>query len=153
LKECGSVVSINDDIAVVVIGMSGACKKCSLCMASSDGKEMLLLAKNELGAKEGDDVEIEILPGKVLAAAFVVYMIPVVMTIIGFMLGNFLTGGSETATLPIILAVLFLVGSFFGVWIYDMRIRRHERQQAVVRRILTGDEDERARVKLVKFGG
>jgi sigma-E factor negative regulatory protein RseC len=152
LREKGCIVSINNDIAVVGIGMSGACKKCGLCMASSDGKEMLILAKNDIGAHEGDSVEIEILPGKVVAAAFVVYMIPVVMTVIGFLVGNALTGGSETSLLPIILAVVFLVGSFFGVWVYDMRVRRHERQQARITRLLTGEE-ERSRVEVIKFGG
>jgi sigma-E factor negative regulatory protein RseC len=153
LRESGCVVSINDDIAVVAVGMSGACKKCGLCLASSDGKEMLLLAKNEVGAREGDSVEIEILPGRVLAAAFIIYMIPVVMTIIGFLVGSTLTGGSETSALPIVLAVLFLVGSFAGVWLYDMRIRRHERSQARVTRIMTGGVTDGPDNQLDTFGG
>lgn len=152
MRESGCVVSVNDDVAVVAIGMSGACRKCGLCLASSDGREMLLLAKNGAGAREGDSVEIEILPGRVLAAAFVVYMIPVVMTIVGFLLGNFLTGGSETAATPIVLAVLFLVASFVGVWVYDMRIRKHERRHATVTRILT-EEEKKKKVELVRFGG
>jgi sigma-E factor negative regulatory protein RseC len=153
LRESGCVVSVNDDVAVVAVRMSGACKKCGLCLASSDGKEMLLLAKNEIGAREGDSVEIEILPGKVIAAAFVVYMVPVVMTIVGFLVGNALTGGSESSALPIILAVLFLAGSFAGVWIYDMRVRRHEAGQAKVTRITTGAEDSGPHDGQAGFGG
>jgi sigma-E factor negative regulatory protein RseC len=153
LRESGCVVSVNGDIAVVAVRMSGACEKCGLCLASSDGKEMLLLAKNEIGAREGDDVDIEILPGKVIAAAFVVYMIPVVMTIFGFLLGSALTGGSDTSALPIVLAVLFLVGSFAGVWLYDMRVRRHETRQATVTRITTGAHGKGPGVGQDGFGG
>lgn len=154
MTETGRVVSVNDDAAVVAMRMSGACKKCGLCMTSGDGKEVLLLARNDADAAMGDAVEVEISPGRVLAAAFVVYLIPVLMTVVGFLVGSAVSGGSEESDLPILLAVVFLVVSFVGVWLFDVHIRKSDRREATVRRVLTDEEAGEARhIEIVKFGG
>ena len=147
-------MSVNGDAAVVAMGMSGACKKCGLCMASSDGKEILLLARNEAGAGAGDAVEIEISPGRVLVAAFALYMLPVLMTIVGFLVGSAISGGSEESALPIVLAIVFLVLSFLAVWLFDLKVRKSDRREATVTKILSEEEAEVSpRIQIVKFGG
>lgn len=151
MREYGHVVSISEQAAVVAMRMSGECKKCGLCMKSSDGKEVLLLAKNEVDASVGDIVEIEISPGKVIAAAFIVYMIPIIMTVVGFLIGSALVGGSEESGIPIGMAVIFLVASFFGVWMYDKRVRRKETREATVLRVV--EDEDKKHVELVKLGG
>lgn len=154
MMEVGQVASVKKNTAVVVLPSSGECERCGICMSASGGRESILLARNAIGALEGDTVEVEIAAGKVLAAAFTVYMVPVIMTVLGFMLGSRLTGGAEEASLPIVLAVVFLVASFVGVWLYDRRLRKVERRQAVIVRILSEDEAERhPRVESVTLGG
>jgi sigma-E factor negative regulatory protein RseC len=140
MREIGCVRSASGDTAMVAMPMSGECKKCGICAVAAGGKEVLLEATNAVGASQGDTVEIEIAAGRVVAAAFIVYMIPIIMTIVGFLIGNVITGGDADATLPIVLAVVFLVVSFLLVWTYDRRLRKVERRQAVVTRILTEDE-------------
>ena len=142
VKEIGCVTSVKGDAATVAMPMSGECKKCGICEVAADSKEVLLEARNDAGAREGDTVEIEIAPGRVLAAAFIIYMIPILMTIVGFLVGSAAAGGAPDASLPIVLAVVFLVVSFVLVWLYDRRIRRTERRHAVVTRVLTEDEAE-----------
>jgi positive regulator of sigma E activity len=78
----------------------------------------------------------------VLAAAFIIYMIPILMTIVGFLVGSAAAGGDPDAGLPIVLAVVFLVVSFVLVWLYDRRLRKAERRHAVVTRTLTEEEVE-----------
>lgn len=154
MKEVGRVVSVNDDAAVVAMGTSGACEKCGLCLATSDDKEILLLATNEAGAGPGDAVEIEISPGRVLVAAFALYMLPVLLTIVGFVVGSAISDGSEESVLPIALAVAFLIVSFVIVWLFDLKIRKAERRRATVKRILTEEEAKASpRIEIVKFGG
>jgi sigma-E factor negative regulatory protein RseC len=154
VTEVGRVVSVNDDAAVVAMGKSGSCDKCGLCMASSDGREVLLLARNEARAGPGDTVEIEISAGKVLVAAFSLYMLPVLMTILGFVVGSAISDGSEESVLPIALAVTFLVVSFLAVWLFDLKIRKTERRHATVMRVLSEEEAKAApRIEVVKFGG
>jgi sigma-E factor negative regulatory protein RseC len=152
MREIGRVASVSDSTAVVAMRASGACKKCGLCMAAGDGKEVLLLARNEVGAEQGDAVEIEITAGRVLVAAFALYMLPVLMTIAGFLVGNAITGGSEESVLPIVLAVVFLAASFVAVWALDSRTRKRERRDATVIRVLS-DEDADSRISIVKLGG
>lgn len=154
MTEIGCVVSVKDDAAVVSMPMSPECRKCGVCLAAGDGRDVLVLAKNAAGAGVGDAVEIEIEAGKAVAAAFVIYMIPVFMTIAGFIVGNAITGGAEDANLPIALAVVFLVASFVGVWLYDVRLRRTQRHTAVVTRVVSEDEAEKKRrVREVTLGG
>lgn len=154
MKEKGCVVSVKDDAAIVAMPMSKECESCGACLISSEGKEVVLLARNEAEAAEGDMVEVEIAAGRVVAAAFIIYVIPLLMTIVGFLLGNNIAEGDPNSQLPIVFAVLFLVGSFVGVWLYDMRLRRVERREAVVTRILAQDETEAGgRISRVKLGG
>jgi sigma-E factor negative regulatory protein RseC len=153
VREVGSVISVKDDAVVVAMPMSGACDKCGMCIATADRREVLLLAKNGPGASVGDSVEIEIAASKVIAAAFIVYMVPVFMTIIGFFVGGAVAGPGDSE-LPIVTAVVFLVLSFVGVWLYDLKLRKVERRQAVVTRILTDEETKnRRRVQTVSLGG
>jgi sigma-E factor negative regulatory protein RseC len=153
VREIGCVISVKDDAVVVAMPMSGACEKCGMCIATADRKEVLLLAKNEPGASVGQHVEIEIAAGKVVAAAFIIYMIPIFMTIIGFFVGSAAAGPGDSQ-LPIVVAIAFLVLSFIGVWIYDLKLRKVEQRQAVVTRILTEEEaKDRRRVQPISFGG
>jgi sigma-E factor negative regulatory protein RseC len=154
LTEKGCVVSVKDDAAVVAMPMSKECESCGACLVAGEGKEVVLLARNEANAREGDIVEVEIAAGRVVAAAFIIYVIPLILTIVGFVVGNALAHGDPDSRLPIILAVVFLVGSFVGVWMYDMRLRRVERREAVVVRVLSPDESEGdKRISRVKLGG
>jgi sigma-E factor negative regulatory protein RseC len=154
VKEVGQVASIKGDAAVVVMTVSGECERCGVCMVASGDREAILLARNSVGAVEGDTVEVEISAGKVLAAAFTIYMIPIIMTIAGFAIGNAISGGAEDAVMPIVLAVAFLVTSFVGVWLYDRRLRKTERAQAVVVRVLPQDEATgHSHVESVTLGG
>ncbi len=133
---------------------SQECEACGACLLGVEGKEVLLLARNEANASEGDTVEIEIAPGRVMAAAFIIYVIPILLTIVGFVVGNAMTGGDPESDVPIFMAVGFLVVSFIAVWLYDLRLRRVERREAVVIRVLTDVEcAETSRVSRVKFGG
>ena len=154
MKEVGQVVSVKGDAAIVVMPVSGACERCGICMVASGGREVLLLARNSAGAAQGDTVEVEIGAGKVIAAAFTIYMVPVIMTIVGFALGNAVTGGAEDASLPIVLAVAFLGASFIGVWLYDRHLRKAERRQAIVVRVLPEDEAKgHPRIESITLGG
>lgn len=154
MRETGCVVSVKDDAAIVAMPTSKECESCGACLLAGEGKEVLLLARNAAGAAEGDTVEVEIASGRVVAAAFVIYVLPILLTIVGFFVGSAIAGGSEDSGLPIMMAVVFLVASFVGVWMYDLRLRRVERRQAVVTRVLeTSESDKASRISKVKLGG
>ncbi len=154
MREIGCVISVKDDAAIVAMPTSKECERCGACIIAGEGKQVLLLAKNTAGASEGDTVEVEIAPGKVIAAAFIIYVIPILLTIVGFLIGSAMAGGDPDSNIPIVVAIAFLVASFVAVWLYDMRLRRVERRQAIVTRVLSDTEcEETSRITRVKLGG
>ncbi len=69
---------------------SGDCHKCSGCGAAQE--TLLLTAKNPIGARAGELVVIESESGPVLAAAAVLYMLPLVLFFLGYLAGSLLWG-------------------------------------------------------------
>lgn len=153
MKETGQVVSSKGGVAIVSVPMKDACKTCGLCAETRGGREMLVEAANAIGAQEGEIVEVEIRSKRIMAAAFVVYMIPVIATIGGFILGNNLTGGEADSNFPIGLAVIFLVASFVGIWLYDLRLRKSEKTEATVIRIVPPEDEPQDREERPRLGG
>ena len=64
---------------------SGDCHKCSGCGAVEQA--MIFTAHNPIGARPGDIVNVESATGPVLKAAAVLYMLPLVLFIAGYLLG------------------------------------------------------------------
>ncbi len=65
---------------------SGDCHKCGGCGASE--QQLLIKAKNPIGAKAGDLVVIEAETSAVLKAALMLYILPVVLFIAGYLAGE-----------------------------------------------------------------
>ena len=64
---------------------SGDCHKCSGCGAVE--QKMLLTARNAIGAKPGDLVNIESASGPVLRGAAILYLLPLALFIPAYLLG------------------------------------------------------------------
>ena len=67
---------------------SGDCHKCSGCGSSQ--QTMVIRAENPIGARVGDWVVIEAKSGEVLKAAVMLYIVPLVLFIAGYLLGEHL---------------------------------------------------------------
>lgn len=88
---------------------SGDCHKCSGCGAVKES--MVFTASNPIGAKPGDVVTVQTKTGPVLAAAAIMYLLPLALFFAGCLLGSVwnrpvLTGGVGFA-LGIVFAVLY----------------------------------------------
>lgn len=64
---------------------SGDCHKCSGCGAVQ--QTMIIAARNRIGARPGHFVTVESESGPVLKAAAVLYMLPLVLFIAGYLIG------------------------------------------------------------------
>ena len=64
---------------------SGDCHKCSGCGAVE--QTMIFTAQNPIGAKPGDMVTVESATGPVLQAAAMLYLLPLVLFIAGYLIG------------------------------------------------------------------
>lgn len=93
---------------------SGDCHKCSGCGAV--GEVLELTAKNPIGAMPGDMVLIESETGPVLAAAAVLYVLPLLLFFLGYLVGHVLWGlGGMVGCLAFALSIVFCV-------VYDRRV-------------------------------
>ena len=89
---------------------SGDCHKCSGCGAVQ--QKMLLTARNPIGAQPGQVVRIKARSGPVLAAAAVLYLLPLALFFAGYLVSYLawdkgLLGGGLAFTLGIAIATVY----------------------------------------------
>ena len=82
---------------------SGDCHKCSGCGAAQE--TLLLDARNPIGAKPGDLVSIEAKSGPVLAAAAIMYLLPLVLFLTGYAVGMRWNLGALTGGICFVLSI------------------------------------------------
>ena len=82
---------------------SGDCHKCAGCGAAE--QTMIFTAVNKIGAKPGDLVTVESASGPVLKAAAILYMLPLVLFIAGYLLGMRWQLGGLTGLLAFALGI------------------------------------------------
>ena len=98
---------------------SGDCHKCSGCGAATE--QILLEAVNAIGAEAGDFVKIESASAPVLKAAAVMYLVPMVLFFLGYLIGM---AAWDRGGLGGCLA--FVIGIASAVF-YDRRVLRKEK--------------------------
>ena len=91
MEQLVRVRKINEDGTAQVVHIresacSGDCHKCSGCGAVKQA--MLIDAYNPIGAQPGDMVQIRSETGPVLMGAMVRYIVPLVLFIAGYLLGD-----------------------------------------------------------------
>lgn len=64
------------------------CDKCGICSAQGPGTELLATASNPVGARAGDIVEVESAAGSPIKLALIVYALPCVFLVLGYLLGQ-----------------------------------------------------------------
>ena len=122
MLEVGIVESLNEKrgTAKVVFDRKSACDKCGMCLTAKGEKmKVYVEVKNTLGAKVGDKVGVAMNDKFVLRAAFIVYIIPVVLIGAGLAIFHKF---SDLILLGVV-AVALLLGVAIGVTI-DRSIRK-----------------------------
>ena len=118
----GTVKKTDKNIAETEITRSSACgdscATCGLC----PGRSMVVKADNSIGAAEGASVLLSMSDKKVLGAAFLVYVIPVIMLIIGYAIGK---AAFKTEPGAIAVGFALMALSFAAIIIIDRRVRQH----------------------------
>ena len=114
MEQTVRVKKVNSDGTAQVLHIrqsacSGDCHQCAGCGAAEES--LMLTARNPIGARPGDLVVIRSESGPVLTAAAVLYILPLVLFFLGYILGmtwqlGALVGGLAFA-LGIVLAVVY----------------------------------------------
>lgn len=103
---------------------SGDCHKCSGC--GSVGQTLRLTARNPIGAEKGDVVVIESESSVVLKAAALVYLLPLALFLIGYLVSMRLGAWAALIGLG-----GFLLGALPAVW-YNRKIRNHPPEYTII---------------------
>lgn len=119
MLEKGFVEKASPQTAVVLVERSSACDHCrsrGACEVLS-GRTTRIEVENELGAKEGDHVEITIPAASVLKLSFLVYLIPVVALVAGAYAGNVWAEGrgSDPTFYAVAAGVLAMIATFLFI--------------------------------------
>ena len=86
---------------------SGDCHKCSGCGAVE--QTMIFTARNPIGARPGDMVTVESATGPVLKAAVVLYMLPLMLFIAGYLVGMQWNLGALIGGLAFALSIVLII--------------------------------------------
>lgn len=118
MQMTGTVRIVQGECAYVVVKRQSACgENCGNCSGCKD-KSNEILAKNNIGAKAGDSVLVSMETKKVLMAAFLFYMMPLIL-FFGIYTAFYLLNFSDaiSLTFSVIGALIFYVLLYF----YDKR--------------------------------
>ena len=127
MKQIGTVVEINGDIARVECDRQSACDMCENAAGCAEKcKKVCATASNTVNATVGDRVEIETDTSKVLKNAFIVFLLPIVFAIASYFLAKALLGES----LAIVVTFIVLV---FSLLFLSFVLNKAEKKQAVSR--------------------
>ena len=89
MREEGFIKTVSGDTCEVIVKRKTACgDNCASCSAACESKQHLCTAKNCVGAKVGDKVFVEMDSIKVLKSAFLVYILPILVFLTGFVLAK-----------------------------------------------------------------
>ncbi|MEG6584532.1 SoxR reducing system RseC family protein [Dendrosporobacter sp. 1207_IL3150] len=134
-EQEGVVIEVNDDTAKVKTSRHNDCANCGACPGNS---AMVLEAYNDLSAKAGQRVVVKIQPDNMLKAAFIVYVLPLVASLLGVIAGTVL---AEKLGIS---AVWFQIGGgcstfLLSIWYiryYDYHARTNAKSRPRVIKIL-----------------
>jgi|GEM_PF-2041443 len=87
MRQVGYVVAVEEGVADIAIGEHLECNKCGACFATIGKKRKEIKAANGMGADVGDKVEVETPPGFAVAAAFLIYIFPMLAGCAGAVIG------------------------------------------------------------------
>jgi sigma-E factor negative regulatory protein RseC len=125
MRTKATVVALDGKYATVVCDRQSACDgchklqdggDCSVCSLMGAGRSMQTKAYNEVDAVVGDIVEIESRTARVMWYAALVFVLPVIAVILGYLLGNALFGREMWGY---ICAVGAFVVTFIGIRLYS----------------------------------
>lgn len=140
MLEVGVVESVNEKrgTAKVVFDRKSACDKCGMCLTAKGEKmKVYVEVKNTLGAKVGDKVGVAMNDKFVLRAAFIVYIVPVVLVGIGLAVFRKL----NDLLLLVVIGIGLLLGIAIGITA-DKVIRKKSAFAPSMSQIFPAEEGE-----------
>lgn len=136
------VVDVNGDEVRLRYTRHSACRKCGACLVlgNSLGEQEIVLPKDQLDLAKGDRVAIGLKESSILKASFMVYALPLILFLLGYLggahLGSGFMGEALAEAAGLLGGVLALALAYGGLYLYDRRLQKTERYQPYIARVL-----------------
>ena len=119
MREVGFVDEIKGGYAIVRVAKKSACgENCVSCKGGCTPGERKIKVKNPISAEVGEKVILELPDGKVLSAAFLAYILPIIIFFVGFFVGERIFS-HELASVGI--GVVFAGVGFWGIYLFNKK--------------------------------
>ncbi|OGC23300.1 hypothetical protein A2291_06530 [candidate division WOR-1 bacterium RIFOXYB2_FULL_42_35] len=140
MREQGIVDKlVAGNIVEVAFKRTAACEKCQLCHNLPENM-VGIEAVNEIGAKQGDIVELEIPGQEIVKGSLVVFILPILFLVVGYLLAstllNLLGLARLVDALAIISGLLCFGLSFYVIKWYDKNIQQKQSLRAHILRVI-----------------
>ena len=132
VTENGIVIEANASLAQIRGTRSGSCQSCSsknTCgISEKSDKEVIVTVKNTLNVQKGDYVVVGMKSSPFLIVAFLLYVFPIILMIIGALIGNkiSLSMGQSSALLSVLTGALFFILSYVFIRRKSKTLSDHE---------------------------
>ncbi|MFH1347621.1 MAG: SoxR reducing system RseC family protein [Candidatus Margulisiibacteriota bacterium] len=141
MREQGVITRvISAKLVEVAFKKNESCAKCKLCHDVEEGM-VAIESVNEIGAKRDDIVEIELPSGEFVKGSMVVFLLPVLFLIAGYLIGAALARGLGVSgwqePVGIICALVAAGASYFAVNWYDKNIQQKEALRARITKVIS----------------
>ncbi|WP_297421997.1 SoxR reducing system RseC family protein [Clostridium sp.] len=133
--EQGFIIEVIDDVAKIRVGRHSDCKNCGACPGN---ESIIITANNQIGAKPGQRVVFEVKEANVLRAAFIVFILPLIIIFVGAILGGFLGEyiGQGIIRSRVIGGIAAAIVSFILVKKFDKVTEESGKSQPIIIKIL-----------------
>ncbi|MGV8145638.1 MAG: SoxR reducing system RseC family protein [Alkaliphilus sp.] len=144
MQKAGIVISIEKNIAKVEIQKHSSCTNCSGCKLGDDNSLLEAEVYNEVGAKIGQLVYIDMESKQVLTAAFIMYVIPLFSLIAGIIGASIVLnviGVTDNVDIySAIVGFLFMVSTFIIIRLKDKKFRNSGKYLPIITEIVNDGE-------------
>ena len=133
--EQGLVIEVINNVAKIKVGRHNDCSNCGACPGNDS---VIISANDKVGAKVGDRVLFEVKEVNVLRGAFIVFILPLIATFVGVLLGSLIGKyiGYNINVFRIIGGIFTFLLSLIFIKLFDRATTASGKSQPLIIRIL-----------------
>ena len=141
MNQRGYVIELVDGTtAKIKMQKHSACAACGKCASSTDKKDIIVEVDNNIGAKVGDYVEVNMDSVNVIKAAAIVYIVPLIAllggTIISYGILNFIDIGMNKEVLSGFIGIVLTAISYLLIKSKDRKFRESRNYIPIITKVI-----------------
>lgn len=142
MERIGIIVEENGGFSKVKLMRHSACGSCGACSMGDDSKDVFLVARNQIGAKIGEFVEVGMPTAGILSAAFIMYMLPLAALFLGLGLGVLGFDSPNEELLSGGLGFFFMALTFLWIKKHEKNITKNDKYNAQILSIVQKNHED-----------